>query len=59
MRLPQRLEAERESEGDALAAYLDDPLKFFVPARLMRGLLLVLSIALLARADRHDVGAGS
>ena len=32
MRLPQRLEAERESESDALAAYLDDPLKFFVPA---------------------------
>jgi len=48
MRLPQRLEAERASEGDALAAYLDDPLKFFVPARLMRGLLLVLAVALLA-----------
>ena len=48
MRLPQRIEAERESEGDALAAYLDDPLKFFVPARIMRSLLLVLSIALLA-----------
>ncbi|HUL74908.1 MAG TPA: hemolysin family protein [Vicinamibacterales bacterium] len=48
MRLPQRLEAERESEGDPLAAYLDDPLKFFVPARLMRGLLLVLAIALLS-----------
>lgn len=48
MRLSQRIEAERESEGDALAAYLDDPLKFFVPARIMRGLLLVLSIALLA-----------
>ncbi|MFI5177860.1 MAG: hemolysin family protein [Vicinamibacterales bacterium] len=48
MRLPQRIEAERESEGDALAAYLDDPLKFFVPARLMRGLLLVLAVALLS-----------
>jgi len=48
MRLPQRLEAERESEGDALAAYLDDPLKFFVPARVMRGVLLVLAVALLA-----------
>jgi CBS domain containing-hemolysin-like protein len=48
MRLPQRLEAERESEGDALAAYLDDPLKFFVPARVMRGVLLVLAVALLS-----------
>ncbi|HKW01356.1 MAG TPA: hypothetical protein VJN96_16145, partial [Vicinamibacterales bacterium] len=48
MRLPQRIEAERESEGDPLAAYLDDPLKFFVPARIMRSLLLVLSVALLS-----------
>jgi putative hemolysin len=50
MRLPQRLEAERESEGDGLASYLDDPLKFFVPARLLRGILLVLVIVLLAQS---------
>jgi CBS domain containing-hemolysin-like protein len=49
MRLPQRLEAERESEGDALEAYLDDPLKFFVPARLMRGTLVILFIVLLSQ----------
>jgi putative hemolysin len=49
MRLPQRLEAERESESDALTAYLDDPLKFFVPLRLMRGTLLVLVVVLLAQ----------
>jgi len=48
MRLPERLEAERVSEDDGLAAYLDDPLRFFVPARLMRGSLLVLAIVLLA-----------
>jgi CBS domain containing-hemolysin-like protein len=48
MRLPQRLEAERQGHGDTLTAYLDDPLKFFVPARLMRGLLLVLMVVLLA-----------
>jgi hypothetical protein len=30
MRLPDRLEAERESDGDPLAAYLDDPLRFFI-----------------------------
>ncbi len=48
MRLPQRLEAERASEGDALGTYLDDPLKFFIPARIMRGLMLVLAVALLS-----------
>jgi hypothetical protein len=37
MRLPERLEAEREGEHGALALYLDDPLRFFVPARLLRG----------------------
>ncbi|MEO6222927.1 MAG: hemolysin family protein [Vicinamibacterales bacterium] len=47
MRLPERLEAERESEADGLAAYLEDPLTFFVPARLLRGLLLVLLVVLL------------
>jgi putative hemolysin len=57
MRLPQRLEAEREADGDALAAYLDDPLKFFVPARLMRGALLVLFVVLLAQTvDTGFVG---
>jgi putative hemolysin len=54
MRLPQRLEAERASEGDALGSYLDDPLKFFVPARLIRGMLVILIIVLLAQS----VGTG-
>src|SRR5690349_16791872 len=49
MRLPQRIEAERESEGDALATYLEDPLKFFVPARVMRGMLLGVAIVLLTQ----------
>jgi CBS domain containing-hemolysin-like protein len=49
MRLPHRLEVERESENEALATYLEDPLKFFVPARLMRGFLLTLAIVLLAQ----------
>jgi CBS domain containing-hemolysin-like protein len=48
MRLPERLEAQRENEHGALAAYLEDPLKFFIPVRVLRGLLLVLAIALLA-----------
>ena len=49
MRLPQRLEAERESEDEGLAAYLEDPLKFFVPSRLMRGLMLALTIVFLSQ----------
>jgi CBS domain containing-hemolysin-like protein len=58
MRLPQRLEAERESDSDALGPYLDDPLQFFVPARLIRGLLLIVAIVLLAQIiDRGLVGA--
>lgn len=49
MRLPQRLEAERDTESDALSAYLDDPITFFVPARLLRGTLIVLLVASLAQ----------
>ena len=49
MRLPQRLEAEREPDRGPLATYLEDPMKFFVTARLMRGALLVLFIVLLAQ----------
>ena len=55
MRLPQRLEAERARANDALSAYLEDPLKFFVPARLIRGVLLVLTVVLLSQA----FGAGA
>jgi putative hemolysin len=49
MRLPQRLEAERESDSDALATYLEDPLQFFIPSRVMRGILLVAAVVLLAQ----------
>lgn len=49
MRLPERLEAERERENDGLAAYLEDPLKLFVPARFLRGLLLILLVVWLAQ----------
>jgi CBS domain containing-hemolysin-like protein len=50
MRLPQRLEAERATESEALAIYLDDPIRFFIPARLLRGVLLVVLMVLLAGA---------
>ena len=49
MRLPQRLEAERESTNGALASYLEDPLQFFIPSRVMRGILLVAAVVLLAQ----------
>lgn len=49
MRLPERLEAERASEDEALTAYLQDPLRLFVPVRLMRGLLLIAIVVLLAQ----------
>jgi CBS domain containing-hemolysin-like protein len=49
MRLPERLEAEREGDHGPLQAYLDDPLKFFVPVRLLRGSMLVLVVVLLAQ----------
>jgi CBS domain containing-hemolysin-like protein len=50
MRLPQRLEAERESDNDALTTYLEDPLQFFIPSRVMRGILLVAAVVLIAQA---------
>lgn len=46
MRLPERLEAQRETESEALEAYLDDPIRFFVPAWLLHGILLVLLVVL-------------
>jgi CBS domain containing-hemolysin-like protein len=58
MRLPERLEAERETENDALSSYLDDPLKFFVPARVMRGMLLILLIVFLAQPIQRGFPGG-
>ena len=46
MRLPLRLGAERRGRLDRLG-YLDDPLRLFIPARLLQGLLIV-AVALLA-----------
>jgi len=58
MRLQERLEAERESEADGLAAYLEDPLKFFVPARLLRGILLILMVVLMVQPIGTGWAAG-
>lgn len=48
MRLPHRLEAERDRDH-RLHAFLEDPIKLFVPARVMRGALLVSVVVLLAQ----------
>ena len=57
MRLPERLEAERASEDDSLPVYLEDPMRFFVPARVMRGALLILAMALLAQHVEPGLGS--
>jgi CBS domain containing-hemolysin-like protein len=46
MRLPLRLSAERNGANETLQAYLDEPRLFFVPARLLLGIILVLGCQL-------------
>ena len=55
MRLSLRLMAERGRRDDRLGHYLDDPLKLFVPVRILIGVCTVLAGALIARlSDIHD-----
>ena len=54
MRLSLRLVAERNGRAAMLGRYLDDPLLFFVPVRLLIGLCWVLVVVLLARAVGLD-----
>ncbi|MEO5697031.1 MAG: hemolysin family protein [Burkholderiaceae bacterium] len=49
MRLSLRIHAERTDRDDALGRYLEDPRRFFVPARMLSSTLIVISAALLAR----------
>jgi CBS domain containing-hemolysin-like protein len=49
MRLPVRLAAERSDEAsDALVRYLQEPVMLFLPARILLGVILVLSCELFA-----------
>jgi CBS domain containing-hemolysin-like protein len=48
MRLPLRLSAERNGANETLLAYLEEPRLFFVSARLMLGIVLVLGCQLSA-----------
>ena len=49
MRLSLRLIAERDGRGGPLGRYLDDPMRLFVPANLVLGLVVVLATVLIAR----------
>jgi putative hemolysin len=48
MRLSLRLMAERNGRGDRLGRYLNDPIRLFIPARLLLGLIFSLATVLLA-----------
>ena len=54
MRLSLRIHAERTDRADALAWYLEDPRRLFIPARLLLSALTFLMVALLARATGVD-----
>src|SRR5215207_5714831 len=55
MRLSLRLMAERGGRDDRLGRYLDDPLRLFVPVRILIAVAIVLAGVLIARvSDIHD-----
>ena len=55
MRLSLRLMAERGGRSDRLGRYLDDPLRLFVPVRMLIGTCIVLAGVLIARlSDVQD-----
>jgi CBS domain containing-hemolysin-like protein len=58
MRLSLRLMAERGGRDDALGWYLDEPLRLFIPARLLLAGITVATVILLARVTGLDVARG-
>jgi CBS domain containing-hemolysin-like protein len=54
MRLSLRIMAEGSGVGERLQAYLDNPGRLFIPARLLLGVVTVLATALLARVTGVD-----
>jgi CBS domain containing-hemolysin-like protein len=58
MRLSLRLMAERGGRDDALGWYLDEPLRLFIPARLLLAGITVLAVTLLARVTGLDFARG-
>lgn len=57
MRLPLRLSAERHGRLERLGPYLDDPLRLFVPARLLQGLIVSLATAVSVLATNQDTSS--
>ncbi len=49
VRLPERLNAERDVRHQSLTMYLEDPLRLYVATRLVRGLLFAMAAVVLAR----------
>jgi putative hemolysin len=54
MRLSLRIHAERTDSNDILGLYLEDPRRLFIPARLLIGVLTVVTAAFLARVTGVD-----
>jgi CBS domain containing-hemolysin-like protein len=58
MRLSLRLMAERGGRDDTLGWYLDEPLRLFLPARLLLAGITVTAVILLARVTGLDFARG-
>ena len=58
MRLSLRLTAERSDRHDLLGRYLDDPMRLFIPTRLVLAIIYVVAGALLARVIGMQAGHG-
>ena len=58
MRLSLRLMAEGGGRDDALGRYLDDPLRLFVPARILLTSVTLFAVILLARVTGVDTAQG-
>lgn len=58
MRLSLRLAAERSDRDDLMGRYLDDPMRLFIPTRLVLAVIYVVAGALLARVVGMQAGHG-
>jgi CBS domain containing-hemolysin-like protein len=58
MRLSLRVEAERSRRGGLLELYLDDPLRLFIPARILLTAIPVVAALLLTRVVGVDFARG-
>jgi CBS domain containing-hemolysin-like protein len=58
MRLSLRLMAERGGRDDTLGWYLDEPLRLFIPARLLLAGITIAVVTLLARVTGLDAARG-